>query len=128
MPLAVAPGRSSCGAIRGYRWSIYRRAATTRCRCVLCRWSDFPISARWGNVCRLTSGLKRQHGWWAAAGRWDRPSDRRSKEAVDMAPNLYEVFHQTARTWPEQPALLGPGQGEVLSYRALDEAILLASA
>jgi long-chain acyl-CoA synthetase len=49
-------------------------------------------------------------------------------EAVDMALNLYEVFQQTARTWPEQPALLGLGQGEVLSYRALDEAILLASA
>jgi long-chain acyl-CoA synthetase len=45
-----------------------------------------------------------------------------------MALNLYDVFHQTARARPDQAALLGPGPQEVLSYRALDEAILQTSA
>jgi long-chain acyl-CoA synthetase len=45
-----------------------------------------------------------------------------------MALNLYDVFHQTAQARPDHAALLGPGEAEALSYRALDEAILQTSA
>jgi long-chain acyl-CoA synthetase len=41
--------------------------------------------------------------------------------------NLYEVFHQTACRQPARPAILGPGQQDVLSYAVLDGAIRSAS-
>jgi long-chain acyl-CoA synthetase len=41
--------------------------------------------------------------------------------------NLDQIFRHTARRQPDQPALLGPGEGEGLSYRGLDEAIAAAA-
>jgi long-chain acyl-CoA synthetase len=43
-----------------------------------------------------------------------------------MAINLYEILRDTARRQPEQPAILGPGLADCLSYRALNEAIDVA--
>jgi len=41
--------------------------------------------------------------------------------------NLYEQFRRTADGQPDHAALLGPRNGAILSYRALDEAIRQAS-
>jgi long-chain acyl-CoA synthetase len=40
--------------------------------------------------------------------------------------NLYDLFARTARRQPTRPAILGPGPGDRLSYRELDEAVRAA--
>jgi long-chain acyl-CoA synthetase len=44
-----------------------------------------------------------------------------------MSMNLYDLFRQTARRQPGHPAVLGPGEGDALTYRGLDEAIRTAA-
>jgi long-chain acyl-CoA synthetase len=42
---------------------------------------------------------------------------------LQLAMNLDKVFRESARRFSAQPAILGPGPGDALTYRALDEAI-----
>jgi long-chain acyl-CoA synthetase len=41
--------------------------------------------------------------------------------------NLYDVFAETARRQPAQPALLGAGENDLLTYSALHDAVSLAA-
>jgi long-chain acyl-CoA synthetase len=45
-----------------------------------------------------------------------------------MPVNLYDLFAATARRQPDRPAVLGPGPDDLLTYRALDEAVVEAAA
>src|SRR5271155_3437374 len=82
-----------------------------------------------GNVFPPIPWRKPAPASWALAGRWARQLALLPHKACEghRAMNLYDVFAETAGRQPAHPAVLGPGENELLTYSALQAAICLAA-